>query len=524
MQGPADRQPFSRRRFLSLVGAAGGSAAVYQTGLALGLIPGQGQAQPRTQLASVQGVRVVILGAGISGLVAAYELEQAGYDVTVIEAARRIGGRNLTVRAGDLIDEMGNPQVCRFDDHPDLYLNCGPARIAAHHRLLLHYCRLFGVALEPFINVNYQAYVHDSKAFGGKPVRYREYVADARGFMAELAAKSISQAELEKPLSAEDLERFLMFLRAYGDLDEKQLYKGSGRRGYMQGGLTEPGVVGEPFDFSQILQSDFWRGRMHWGELQDQAAPMLQARGGNDHIVRGFVEHIRSPILTDCPVQSIRLLEDGVQISYERKGRVREIQADYCLNCIPSHLLPGIRNNFPSDYLEALGKVERAPLAKIGLQMKERFWERDNIYGGITWTDHEIEQIWYPSHGLHQTRGVLLGAYLLNGDNAKKLTRMDQQARLELAIRAGEQIHPEYRRQFETGVTVCWQRMNYMMGCHAVWTDEAREAYFRTLQQPVGRHYLMGDQISYHPGWQEGAISSAHYAMADLQQRVQAHA
>jgi monoamine oxidase len=140
--------PFSRRHFLNLVGAAGGSAAVYQMSVALGLIPAIAAADtPRAELrARPQGRRVAVLGAGISGLVCAYELERAGYDVTVIEASPRIGGRNLTVRRGDLIDEMGNPQTCQFDDHPNLYFNCGPARIPAHHEHLLHYCKNAGRA------------------------------------------------------------------------------------------------------------------------------------------------------------------------------------------------------------------------------------------------------------------------------------------------------------------------------------------------------------------------------------------
>jgi monoamine oxidase len=64
--------------------------------------------------------------------------------------------------------------------------------------------------------------------------------------------------------------------------------------------------------------------------------------------------------------------------------------------------------------------------------------------------------------------------------------------------------------------------MNYIMGCTAQWTEEARRHYYPILQQPTGRHYLIGDQISYHPGWQEGAVSSAHHALANLDRRVRA--
>ncbi len=518
------QQPFSRRQFLNLVGAAGGSAAVYQASVALGLIPDSAAATPRAELSNWggSGPRVVILGAGISGLVCAYELERAGYQVTVIEASERIGGRNLTVRRGDRIDEMGNPQICEFDDEPNLYFNCGPARIPAHHRNLLHYCKTLEVPLEIFVNVNYHALVHDPDAFGGRPVEMREYMADARGFMTELISKAVNKSEFDAEFSEYDSERLLAFLRAYGDLDADNLYHGSRRAGYASGGMTEAPVLKTPLDFNEILNSSFWRFRMHWGEGEDQAAPLMQAVGGNDNIVRGFVRNISSPILTGAPVQGIMLREDGVDVLYDYDGAVRRISADYCFNCIPKHLIPGIPNNFPPEYTTAMANVGRGKLFKAGLQMNERFWEQESIYGGITWTDQPVEQIWYPSHGIHGRKGVMLGAYVFDEATNDRFARLSQQERLDLVISNGEQIHPGYRQHVQSGVTIAWHRMNYLMGCTAQWTEDARRDYFATLQRPSGRHYLMGDQISYHPGWQEGAISSAHHALADLERRVRA--
>jgi monoamine oxidase len=108
----------------------------------------------------------------------------------------------------------------RLRRHPNLYFNCGPARIPAHHEHLLHYCRILDVPLEMFINVNYHAWVHDPESFGGKPVRMREYIADARGFMTELISKAVNKADFEAAFTDYDAERLLDFLRAYGDLDE----------------------------------------------------------------------------------------------------------------------------------------------------------------------------------------------------------------------------------------------------------------------------------------------------------------
>ena len=170
--------------------------------------------------------------------------------------------------------------------------------------------------------------------------------------------------------------------------------------------------------------------------------------------------------------------------------------------------------------MSALG---RGRLFKIGIQMRKRFWEEDNIYGGISWTNQNIEQLWYPSHGIFGEKGVVLGAYTWSGENAEFFARMSPAERFETALTQGEKLHPDYRKHAETFVSVPWQRMNHHMGCTAMWTPEARARYFSYLQQPLnGRHFMMGDQISYHPGWQEGAFSSAHNALTLMQERVRA--
>jgi monoamine oxidase len=136
------------------------------------------------------------------------------------------------------------------------------------------------------------------------------------------------------------------------------------------------------------------------------------------------------------------------------------------------HLMPGIPNNLPREYTAAMAQGGRGKLLKIGLQMNERFWEKEHIYGGITWTNQEVEQIWYPAHGIHGNKGVMLGAYIFNERTNDLMARMTPAERIELAIQNGERIHPDYRRHVETGVTVAWHRMNYLMGCTTQWQSE----------------------------------------------------
>src|SRR5262249_17359875 len=133
---------------------------------------------------------VVILGAGVAGLAAAYELEKAGYHCQILEARTRPGGRNWTARSGTReVATDGIAQVCAFD--PELYMNVGPTRIAPHHTTL-DYCRELAVPVHVFGNQNADAYYYFEGAgrLSGQRIRHRAAQADSRGYVAELLAKA----------------------------------------------------------------------------------------------------------------------------------------------------------------------------------------------------------------------------------------------------------------------------------------------------------------------------------------------
>jgi monoamine oxidase len=512
---------FTRRKFLHIVGAVGGSSAVYQAAIGLGLVPRVAHAH-RPDIAPVakdQPRFVAILGGGISGLTAAYELNRRGYRVLILEASHRVGGRNLTLRGGDIVDETGHPQVCGFDADPHLYFNAGPARIPGHHSALLGYCKEFGIELSPFINDNRNAWVQDDAMFGGRPIRNREYVADTRGFMAELLAKSLQPEQLAAPFTKADYQHLLEYARQFGELDERFTYIGSGRAGFARHDYTMANELKQPLSAQELLRSGFMY-LMNFTEADDQSAMMMEPVGGMDRIVAGFMQHVGKFVELHAQVESIRLRDQGVDIVYRQHGARHQVRADYCLNCIPMQLLAGIEHNFPNEYADGFTRIPRGKLFKIGLQMKERFWEQQGIYGGISWTMQDIMQIWYPAHGIHRPKGVVLGAYTFDDAAGERFARLSHAERLEVAIKQGERIHPDYRKHVEHGVSVPWHRMNHMLGCSASWTEELFTQWFKVLQAPAGRHYLMGDQMSYHPGWQEGAIHSAFHAITDIDRRV----
>jgi monoamine oxidase len=178
----------TRRGLLGRIGAIGGAGAMAGAMQSLGLFgTGAAAALPALPSNFGDGRKVIVLGAGIAGLVAAWELQQAGFAVTVLEARNRVGGRAWTVRDGDRIDMIGEPvQTAKFS--PGLYFNAGPARLPSFHAGMLGYAKRFGVPLEVEVNSSRSAYI----AAPGSRIRMRAAVNDTRGYVSELLAKAIN--------------------------------------------------------------------------------------------------------------------------------------------------------------------------------------------------------------------------------------------------------------------------------------------------------------------------------------------
>jgi len=508
----------TRRKFLSYIGLAGGSSALLKASVAMGMMHNDDYAGPVNVKPANAGERptAVILGAGVAGLATALELEKAGYHCTIIEASHRAGGRNLTVRHGDKIDEMGQTQICRFDNNENLYFNCGPARIPGHHRRVLHYCRALGVPLQIKANSCKLAYFQDDASFGGKPIRQIDYHADARGLMSELLWKSADEHSYDQLLSEDDVAKLMKFATAYGDLNDQGKFVGTERSGSTTDRMLQFPIPKAPMELKAMLDSKFWHGGLLGAELYDWCEPLMEASGGMDGVIKGFLRHLKTQPVLKAQVKKIYNLEDGVQVSYEQNGQFHTIKADYCFNNIPAYFMAGIENNFSPTYQAGLNSITRGHLFKIAYQMKERFWENEGIYGGISYSADRINQIWYPSHDIHAQKGIVLGAYTWDGKASAEFEAMTPSERLVAGALSGEKIHPGYSKYIENGVSVPWARMNHQMGCGMRMSKDNWDKYFHVLQKPEGRHFMIGDQISHHSGWQEGALASSEQALQQL--------
>ncbi|HEX5504357.1 MAG TPA: flavin monoamine oxidase family protein, partial [Thermomicrobiales bacterium] len=427
-------------------------------------------------------------------------------------------------RGGTTETEIGGPaQTCAFDD--GLYLNPGPARIPQHHRALLGYCKEFGVALEVLVNRNGAAYSYQETRgpaggpLAGRALRRRAVWADLRGYIAELLAKAVGADALDAALTREDRDRLLAYLHTFGDLADPARYAGSYRRGYVvpPGAGLQAGEVGAPFALAPLLAADFWdQLDFEWDE--DQEPPLFQPVGGMDRIAAAFEQRVGRTIAYECEVREIRRTPAGVRVAYfdRRRGQTVQLDGDYCVCTLPLPVLRAIPNDLPPAVQAAIGQVDYVPVVKAGLQFARRFWEDDEaLYGGITWTNQPIGQIWYPSTGYHVRKGVVLGAYA-RYDDAVALGRLAPPAREEQILAQGARIHPQYPAEFETGFSVAWHRIPYTGGGWAEYSPRARRAAYPLLTQSDGVIYLAGEHLSYLTGWQEGAILSAHAVIGQI--------
>ena len=290
----------NRRRLIELVGASVGGAAAYQVMTRLGFASESPYRGPIKLDGDPKGASVVILGAGLAGMTAAIELERAEYRVSVLEFNLRPGGRNWTLRGGDVYTELGGAtQTCEFD--PGLYINPGPWRIPYHHHAILDYCRRFGVTLEPFIQLNHNAFLHSSTAFDGKPQRIRDVKADFAGGVSELLAKATRKGALDDEVSTEDREILLEALRSIGALDKDFRYKTGEDSAYHRGYAKDPGGgLGGALSAAHLQEVQH---RTFHGELDVQHVGAIRHRRCAQPMRRDIERNVPPMILQRCQRQ-----------------------------------------------------------------------------------------------------------------------------------------------------------------------------------------------------------------------------
>ncbi len=518
----------TRRMLLHRVGAIGGAGATYAMMELLGLAAVTPASAETFALppAPGGGRKVVILGAGIAGLVAAYELSRAGYDVRVIEARDRVGGRVWTVRGGDLVQHFGRPnQRAQYADGN--YLNAGAARIPSTHRGILGYAHRLGVAMQPFVNLNRNA----RWDFGGKVQQERRIIFDTRGSIAELLAKAIDKGALDREVSKDELAMVRRFLGPWAGVGADGKFVPTDGSGFK----SEPGAYeakGVVFDHALPWNELVPPGSVlpHLFEtINDMQMTMLQPVGGMDQIANAIYAQVKPAVLLGSPIKAVRRAGNGVSVEH---GAGMVTQADYCVCTLPLTALRRIENDFSPSKKAAIKKSPAyLPSVKVAFE-GPRFWERDDgIYGGPAWTDRLNENILYPSDNFGAPTGVLVAAYCAGwtvDGNPEKFAALSHEERFAISLASVEAMHPGKARLLGKPLTVAWGDVPYSEGVTANWPDFVssgqRGSEYAELIKPEGPIVFAGEHLSYQPAWQEGGVLTAHRAIERVHEMAAASA
>jgi monoamine oxidase len=445
--------------------------------------------------------KVLILGAGIAGLVAAYELLKAGHTPIILEAQNRLGGRILTLRAP-------------FAE--GLHAEAGAMRIPKTHDLTLHYIHHFGLELFPFTMGNPNAYV----CIDGKKVRVQEYRNSS-----ELLEHGLTDAERASTVQAmwsAAIQPFIDMVAARGDAAWQEIvakYDNYSTREFLEEknwsegaielyGLMENQEANMNFSFVELLREET-------GEFYTN---LSQLKGGTDRLPYAFYPALQGHLRLGAQVVALDQNETSVTAhSRTLAGRFSET-ADYMICTLPFAVLRHLEilTPFTRAKQKAIRQLHYDASTKIFIQCRRRFWEEDeNIFGGGTVTDLAIRNLYYPEHGRETGRGVLLASYTW-ADDAERWASLAPRDRLEQAIENIAQIHPQIVHEYEGGASWSWHDDPYAGGAFAMFEPGQQIRLYDDIIKPEGRIHFAGEHASLAHAWIQGSIESGLRAASEI--------
>lgn len=514
----------TRRDFLMRVGQAGGYSAAFTTMQSLGLMPMK--AETVTAIAAPagvgKGVKIVVLGGGVGGLVTAYEAKKLGYQVTLLEARHRPGGRAWSARNGDVVEFVdGTKQPITWSD--GLYQNMGPARLPSVHATMLGLCRELKVPLEVEVNTTRSSLLQNDKVNGGKPVQQRKAINDTRGQLSELLSKAVAGGALDQELSAEDRQRLVDVLKIYGPLDKNGKYKGSDRseiKRYPGAGDQTMIVDDNIMGLHDLLDANFWGAELY-EEAWDWQATMFQPVNGMQQISIALAKALGTSVIYSAPVTEIAKTNKGVRVGYTKgeSGATQYIDAGYAVCAMPLTVLTKIKADLDPAHRGAVDRGAKAYRGSFKIPWEaRRFWEMDyNIYGGLSFLAQGPSPIWYPSANMFAERGIIVSGYMDETNFGFDKLTMEQ--KFEASRASIEKLHPGHGKELEKPIFCGWKHIKWNEGS---WIGMTPQADYDIITQPDGPIYFAGDHTSHVVGWQEGAALSGKRALQMICDKVKA--
>jgi monoamine oxidase len=446
--------------------------------------------------------RVVIIGAGIAGLVAAFELLRQGHEPIVLEAQHRVGGRVYTLR----------------DFAPGLYAEAGAMRIPRVHDLTLAYCELFGLELRPFVMGNPRTLVH----IAGQRMTVAEADAQPDRLPFDLAdhERGKTWTQLWNEATSEFRQRYEQggvesldgLLREYDQYSIREFLE---VRGFSEGALELYGVMS--FREANMNAAVIEQLREIVGRSFED---MQEIAGGMDRLPQAFYEQLRQSVRFGAEVNAIEQDENQVTVHYRGPAGRFSISADYAICAIPFSVLRDIEvigQPFSRPKQKAIRELNYNASTKILFQVRRRFWEyEDGIVGGTTVTDLPVRRICYPSYSdPMEERGMLLASYTW-GQDALRWGAMRPEDVIEQALEDVAQVHPSVTSEFEVGAVHAWYDDPWARGAFALFEPEQQTRLQPAIVAPEGRIHFAGEHTSLYHAWIQGALESGIRAAREV--------
>lgn len=448
---------------------------------------------------------VIILGAGMAGLVAASLLKRAGHHVTILEGNDRVGGRVYTMRKPF---SRGN------------YFDAGAMRIPDTHKLVLEYIDRFSLPLNEFINTT----PYDTIYVNGILTRKSKYEQNPAILKYPVEKKYRNQTALTI-----FLEAVKPFYELYTNATPKErikLKKEYDR--YSFGSFLKNNPFGKSLDTSTIRMIQVMLGIEGFPELSfvdiitdivsNLFGPDLkyyEIIGGNDLLPWSFMRQLSENIHFHHNATQIKQGQKSVSVSTRNlvTGKNYELEGDYVITTIPFSVFQFV-NIEPYESVSFLKRVaiqslHYVPSTKIGLEFNQKFWEKEKLYGGSLTTDFPLQFAYYPSHNIGKPGpGVLLGSYSWE-DNAALWDSLPEERRVREALQMLYQVHgPVVFQSFCRGASFSWAQNPFSGGCFTLFKPYQYSDYGQVIKEPEGRIHFAGEHTSSFHGWIEGAIQS----------------